>query len=68
MAITWKQFSRILGHKVPENVVAHSYDKLLRLVPEGYIVNKNKEIIKRHNIIVDYVNKHDPNKKTEYLL
>ena len=62
-----EQFSRILGHKVPENIVVHAYDKLLRLIPEGYIVNRNEEIIKRHNVMVDYVNKHDPNKKTEYL-
>lgn len=53
-----KMFSSLIGNKVPENVVKHSYEKLLRLVPEGYIVNRNEEIIRRHNVIVSYVNLH----------
>jgi HD superfamily phosphodiesterase len=39
-----------------EDCIKHCFDKLLRLIPEGYIKNVTKEYIDNHNIIVDYVN------------
>jgi uncharacterized protein len=43
---------------VPEDVVQHCFDKLIRLVPERFIINITNETRKRHNIMVDYVNKY----------
>lgn len=61
-----EQYSRVLGDKVPESVVKQAYEKILRIVPDGYIVNVTDEVIRRHNVVVDYVNIHD-NAKVEYL-
>lgn len=41
-----------------EDCVQHCFDKLLRLIPEGYINNITIEMIEAHNVIVDYVNSH----------
>lgn len=49
--------TELRGGRVPEDVIQHCFDKLLRLLPEGYISSeKGREIAKKHhNIIVDYV-------------
>lgn len=52
-----EEFTRLRGGKVPQDVVQHCHDKLLRLMPEGYIVNKTSEVVRRHNVILDYVKK-----------
>ena len=44
--------------KVPKESVQHCFDKLIRLVPERFILNINEETKNRHNIMVDYVNKY----------
>jgi uncharacterized protein len=51
------QFTESIGGKVPEDVIKHCFDKLLRLLPEGYIITKTGIIdaIKHHNILVTYV-------------
>jgi len=53
-------FTRMRGGFVPKDVVIHCFEKLLRLVPEGYIATRmGKNLaIPLHNIIVDYVNKY----------
>ena len=50
-----EKFTKLRGGKVPEDVVKHCFDKLLKLVPHGYIINKSEEITRRHNVIVNYV-------------
>jgi hypothetical protein len=54
------QYAERIGGEVPHDVVNHCYDKLLRLVPERFIVSDviKDEKIKGHNEIVDYVRKH----------
>jgi uncharacterized protein len=51
-------FTRSIGGRVPQDVIIHCFDKLLRIVPEGYISTEiGKRLArKEHNIIVDYVN------------
>ena len=49
------QVTESRGGKYPEDVIDHCFDKLLRLVPEGYIANRTTEAIRRHNVIVDFV-------------
>jgi len=49
-----------------DDAIKHCFDKILRLVPEGYIVNVDKLTIIKHNIIVDYVNRHG-NYKIPYI-
>ena len=41
-----------------ERVMHHCRQKLGRLVPEGYIVNVDEEVIRRHNVIMEYFQKH----------
>ena len=48
------------------DAIQHCFDKILRLVPEGFIKHVDEEVIVNHNIIVDYVNKHS-RFKIEYL-
>lgn len=52
-----EEFVRQRGGKIPEDVVKHCFDKLLRLVPEGYISSpfSRPEAVKKHNVIVKYV-------------
>lgn len=51
------KFTESKGGKVPEDVIKHCYDKLLKLVPNKYIITEigRKNAIKLHNVIVDYV-------------
>lgn len=50
-------YTKASGGRVPEDVIQHCHDKLLRLLPEGYIVTeKGRELAApRHQVIVDYV-------------
>ncbi len=57
-----EDFTRLRGGKVPEDVVKHCYEKLKRLVPEGYIVHKSAEIFRRHNVIVEYIHENRKDK------
>lgn len=67
--IRCEQFVKLKNGKIPEDVVQHCYDKLLRLVPEGYIKSEigRIEAIKRHNIIVDYVKRNDKGDRKDKL-
>lgn len=58
------------GGKIPDDVIKHCYGKLLRLVPENYIVtNIGRELAKSgHNYIVDYVIEHMPSTNFRYTL
>jgi uncharacterized protein len=53
-------FTRCRGGNVPEDVVEHCLAKLLRLLPQGFIVTKQGRVDARgpHNDIVRYVVKH----------
>lgn len=53
-----EEFTLARGGKVPEDVIKHCHDKLLRLLPEGYIKTKpGKEMaLPRHQTILNYVN------------
>src|SRR5271170_628835 len=59
------KFTESKGGQVPKDVIQHCYDKLLKIVPYGFIVTKSgwQEAIKKHNIIVQYV--HDKIKETD---
>lgn len=59
-------YSKKLGKK-KDDAVQYCFDKLLKMVPEGYIINVNKEIINNHNIIVKYVNDYYKYPKVKYL-
>lgn len=52
------QITEIRGGKIPEDVIKHAYEKLLRLYPEYYIkTSRGRELaLPRHQIIVNYVN------------
>ena len=50
-------YSKRIG-RGKEDAIQHCFEKILRLVPEGFIKHIDKEIIDGHNVIVDYVNKH----------
>ncbi len=58
-------FVKSKNRRVPEDVIIHCYDKLLRLLPDGYIITElgKKDAVKRHNVIVKYVRDNLP----EYL-
>ena len=49
-----------------KDTIQHCFDKLLRLVPEGYITNVTPDFIEAHNKIVDYVNQY-VEEKVKYL-
>ena len=53
-------YSNAIGRKVPEEVVVHCHEKLLRLFEEKFIVTeKGRELAApRHQVIVDYVKAH----------
>lgn len=44
--------------RIPQDVIIHCFEKLLKIVPDGYICTDigKKLAIKEHNVIVDYVN------------
>jgi hypothetical protein len=48
------------GGKVPDDVIVHCYDKLLKLLPENYIVTPlgRSMAVPLHNVIVKYVKDH----------
>jgi len=52
-------FTKQRGGKVPEDVIAHCHEKLLKLLPEGFIrTEEGKRMAKPfHDEIVEYVNK-----------
>jgi uncharacterized protein len=54
-----EEFIRSRNGKLPEDFIVHSQEKLLRLLPDGYITTqKGKELAKpRHEYLVKYVNK-----------
>jgi HD superfamily phosphodiesterase len=58
-------FVKQRGGIVPDDVVQHCYDKLLRLVPENFIQSTAamNEARRRHNIIVKYVRDNLPKTK-----
>jgi uncharacterized protein len=59
---------QIRGGKLPDDVIIHSYDKLLRLLPEKFIVTPLGRELARplHNIIVDYVRENLPKTTLTY--
>jgi uncharacterized protein len=52
------EFGKMRGKKIPDHVIRHSHEKLLRLIPEGFIANQTPEAFRRHQVLVDYVKKH----------
>tara|TARA_R110002110_G_scaffold361471_2_gene571141 strand:- start:383 stop:967 length:585 start_codon:yes stop_codon:yes gene_type:complete len=50
-------YSKRIG-RGKEDAVQHCFDKILRLVPEGFIKHINRKTIDGHNVVVDYVNKY----------
>jgi uncharacterized protein len=62
------QYVESINGLIPKDVVQHCYDKLLRLVPEGYITTKTPDIIYKHNIIVKYVHDHIKESGLDYEL
>jgi len=57
------QFVESRGGKVPQDVVQHCYDKLLKIYPGNYITSGigRSMAIKHHNAIVKYVRDHETN-------
>lgn len=55
-----KIFTKMKGGRIPEDVIVHCREKLLRLYPENFIKTKlGREIaLPLHNYVVDYVAKH----------
>lgn len=68
--IRCEKYTLASGGSVPENVVKHCYDKLLRIYPEHYISSEigRKLAVKEHNIIVDYVNLFEATRDPDYSL
>ncbi len=58
-----EEYGKMRGYKLPDHLVKHSHDKLLRLVPEGFIVNHTPEVMRRHKVLEDYVKQHTPLKE-----
>ena len=54
-------FGRLKGQAIPEHVIRHCHEKLLKLLPGGFFRTKSgQELAKpRHEIIVNYVKKHE---------
>jgi len=63
------EVSNKLKLRVPDNVIKHCYDKLLKLLPKGYIVtNKARELaVPLHNQIVKYVRSNLINATFDYM-
>lgn len=57
------EFTKSRGGKVPEDVIKHCHDKLMRLLPEYFIKSKigRRMAIPLHNQIVEYVKNHEIN-------
>lgn len=53
-----KTYTEKIGGLIPEDVIEHCYEKLLKILPEGYIKTKHgKKMAKPlHDEIVNYVN------------
>lgn len=56
-----EQIVNLRNGKIPDDVIKHCHEKLLRLLPESYISSEiGKNIaLKHHNIIEEYVKKHE---------
>lgn len=56
------EYSQSIGRKIPEEVVEHCHEKLLRLYEEHFIVTElgRKMAEPLHQVIVDYVAKNTP--------
>jgi HD superfamily phosphodiesterase len=54
-----EEFIRSRNGKLPEDFITHCHEKLLRLLPDGYITTqKGKELAKpKHEYLVKYVEK-----------
>jgi uncharacterized protein len=54
-------YSESIGRKIPEDVIVHCHEKLLRLYEEKFIVTeKGRELAAPlHQVIVDYVKAHE---------
>jgi uncharacterized protein len=54
------EFTKTYNGRIPEDVIQHCHDKLLRLLPDGFIKTEyGKELAKPlHQEILDYVNSH----------
>jgi uncharacterized protein len=65
-----KHFTLSRGGKVPEDVIIHCYEKLLRILPERYIVTHiGRDLaIPKHNTIVKYVLENLPKTTLNYVL
>lgn len=63
--IRLETYSKKIG-RGREDAIKHCFDKILKLVPERYIVNLDEETIHKHNIIVDYVNRNGNYKIPKY--
>lgn len=63
-----EQYTKKINGKIPEDVIIHCYEKLLKLVPDKFIVSDKimKEAIKRHNFIVRYVRENLPKTNLNY--
>lgn len=63
-------FTQARGGKVPEDVVKHCFDKLLRLLPEHYIVTEigRRDALDDHNYVVTWVRNNLPLTNLKYEL
>lgn len=63
-----EQYTKKINGKIPDDVIVHCYEKLLRLIPDKFIVSDKimKEAIKRHNVIVKYVRENLPKTTLNY--
>ena len=61
------EYSKSIGRKIPEEVVEHCHEKLLRLYEEHFIVTEEgrKMAVPLHQIIVDYVKDYESSVKVE---
>jgi hypothetical protein len=50
-------YSKKIG-RGKEDAIQHCFEKILRLIPDGFIKHINKKVVDDHNIVVDYVNKY----------
>lgn len=61
-----RQTTIIRNGILPDDIIIHCFDKLLKLVPDNYIITRNAKVIKDHNYIVDYVIKNLPLTSLKY--
>lgn len=64
------QFVESKNGVIPDDVIQHCYDKLLKIVPDKYIVTEIglQNAIQHHNVIVEYVHKNINKTKLTYPL